>query len=454
MTDFDKKYGFSLEEWEACLAVLTQLKDNPLQNPDNPIFAGLITKIHKNAKKELKKAVQEKDKASDVDLLKQAVIAKNALNKTTLFDHEEDESVFYTNFKKPQNCYSCNTLYDKMHSFYHRLCPECATLNYKYRSLKVNLKNRHVILTGGRVKVGYAAALKFLRSGANLLVTTRFPALALEQFKEEVDYEEWKERLVLYGLDLRDLKAVEGFVHYYKKEYDCLDVLVNNAAQTIQYPNSYYAPLIAQEQILLEKGANQCLIGNTTPVAEMQQDLNLFEGKDVTLNRFGQPVDFREKNSWNATLEEVSTYELLEVNLINHISPYLLIKSLTPLLKKSSFKEKFIINVSSSEGQFSYQNKTLYHPHTNMTKAALNMLTRTSGLAYSKEDIYMNAVDVGWVSTGAKESKRERQFEAGYIPPLDSVDAAARILHPIQEALLGKQYFSGVLLKNFNVVDW
>ena len=103
---------------------------------------------------------------------------------------------------------------------------------------------------------------------------------------------------------------------------------------------------------------------------------------ELKLNRFGQPVDLRDKNSWNATLEEVSMYELVEVNLINQISPYFLIKELTPLMKASTFKEKFIVNVTSSEGQFSYQNKTMYHPHTNMTKAALNMLTRTSAKEY------------------------------------------------------------------------
>lgn len=457
MTDFKNQYGFSLEAWETCLSVLEQLKDRPLENPDNQPFASLITKIHKNAKKQLKQSVQQAQKTSDVSLLKQAVVSKNALEGKTIFEHQAGtEKPFYTEFKKPKNCYSCNALYAKMHSFYHRLCPNCAELNYKHRALSLDLKNRNVILTGGRVKVGYASALKFLKNGANLMVTTRFPALALEQFKQEVDYETWKDRLTLYGLDLRNIKAVEAFISYYKKHYNSLDVLVNNAAQTIQYPSDYYQPLIAKEQALLVKNQRKHLIGNATPVGEKQEALDLFEEstKDLSLNRFGQPIDFREKNSWNATLEEISTYELLEVNLINHISPYLMIKALTPLLKASDFESKFIINVTSSEGQFSYQNKTIYHPHTNMTKAALNMLTRTSASAYAKSQIYMNSVDVGWVSTGAQESKRKAQFEVGYIPPLDPVDAAARILHPIYEALSNKKYLVGSLLKNFIPVDW
>lgn len=455
--DFKEQYGFSLEEWKTCLAVLEQLKDTPLDNPENQPFASLITKIHKNAKKQLKQTIQTKERASDIELLKQAVISKNALEGKTIFEHENPvQAPVYTTFKKPKNCYSCNALYDKMHSFYHRLCPDCATLNYNYRDLSIDLTNRNVILTGGRVKVGYACALKFLKNGANLVVTTRFPALALEQFKQEADYEIWKDRLVLYGLDLRNLKAVEAFIQYYQKNYSSLDILVNNAAQTIQYPSAYYQPLIVQEQALLVENKHKYLIENSTPVVEGQQALDLFkENKtELPLNRFGQPVDFREKNSWNARLEEISTYELLEVNLINHISPYLMIKALTPLLKASDFEAKFIVNVTSSEGQFSYQNKTSYHPHTNMTKAALNMLTRTSATAYAKAQIYMNSVDVGWVSTGAQESKRKAQFEVGYIPPLDPVDAAARILHPIYEGVAHETYFVGALLKHFKTVDW
>ncbi|WP_052593845.1 SDR family NAD(P)-dependent oxidoreductase [Aureispira sp. CCB-QB1] len=456
MTDFRNKYGFSLEEWETCLSVLKQLKDNPLKNPDNQSFGSLITKIHKNAKKQLKQVVEQEKKSTDISLMKKAVISKQALEGKTFFEHQEQEAPFYTSFQKPKNCYSCNVLYDKMHSFYHRLCPTCAALNYKYRTLSVDLTNRNVILTGGRVKVGYACALKLLRSGANLVLTTRFPALALEQFKNEQDYATWKHRLLVYGLDLRDLKAVEAFIDFYQKNYSSLEVLINNAAQTIQYPISYYQPLIEKEQNLLKAANSSGLIANLTPVGEQQQPINWLDEyqKDLPMNRFGQPVDFREKNSWNATLEEVSMFELLEVNLINHISPYLLIKALTPLFKTSSFESKFIINVSSSEGQFSYENKTIYHPHTNMTKAALNMLTRTSASAYAKAQIYMNSVDVGWVSTGAQESKRQAQFEVGYIPPLDPVDAAARILHPIQAALVDKEYFVGSLLKNFKIVNW
>lgn len=111
------------------------------------------------------------------------------------------------------------------------------------------------------------------------------------------------------------------------------------------------------------------------------------------------------------------------------------------------------MNVTSSEGIFSYTNKTIFHPHTNMTKAALNMMTLTSAKEFANKNIYMNSVDVGWISTGAKESLRKKQFEEGYIPPLDSVDGASRIFDPIIQGIKGNIIF-GVLLKNYKKSEW
>jgi NAD(P)-dependent dehydrogenase (short-subunit alcohol dehydrogenase family) len=472
MKNFTKQYGFTVTEWETCLKVLNQLKENPLNNPDNKTFGALITKIHKKAKKELKnieieprkeqiepkrKKRRQIHKEFDMELIKSSTIVSNALSKTSLFTHDTTIKTLFSPLQSSKKCYCCHETYYKIHSFYHKLCPSCAMLNYAYRGVEVDLRGRNIILTGGRVKVGYAIALKFLRSEANLTITSRFPALSLEQFRKESDYKEWKDRLTIYGLDLRNLGAVEKFIAFYKSQHNSLDILVNNSAQTIRYTNKYYQPLVANEQrLLIELKEKPRLIANSTPLSSELKALEYFETLTQTnpLNRFGQPVDFREKNSWNSTLSEISIQELLEVNLINHISPYMLIKELTPLLKASPFKEKFIINVSSSEGQFSYANKTIHHPHTNMTKSALNMLTRTSAMEYSRDKIFMNSVDVGWISTGVVESKREKLFEKGSVPPLDSVDGMARILHPIYESLVNRQHIFGKLLKDFRVVAW
>jgi len=474
MNEHTEQYGFSAQEWEACLKVLNKLKENPLNNPDNKLFGTLVTKVHKQAKKELKlvevEAKENLDKSQpkrkirrqlhkeyDKTLVLSSTIVSNALEKTSLMTHEGKTPTTFKALKSSKKCYCCDATYYEMHSFYHKLCSECATLNYEYRAIEVDLTGRNVILTGGRVKIGYALALKFLRSGANVMLTTRFPAIALEQLKQEPDYEVWEDRLTVYGLDLRNIKAVETFLDFYKSKHESLDILVNNAAQTIAYTTEYYQPLLAQEQqaLVAFKDESKLLTNNTA----LDEQLNVLDSTQIvseqkSLNRFGQPIDSREKNSWNSSLTEISTYELLEVNLINHISPYLLIRELTPLLKNSSFDEKFIINISSSEGQFSYANKTVFHPHTNMTKSALNMLTRTSALEYSQEGIYMNSVDVGWISTGAVESKRQRLFEQGAVPPLDSVDGMARVIHPIHEALVNKQYLFGKLLKDFKSVAW
>lgn len=457
MNPFEEQYGFTTEEWANCLKVLNKLKDQPFNNPDNQRFGALVTKIHKNAKKQVKQSNAKQQKQADLKLSKSSQIAKNALNNTTQFAAQTyQQTPVFSTLNKAKNCYACNQPYHLLHSFYHRLCPSCATINYDFRFLETNLSNRQVILTGGRVKVGYATALKVLRSQAHLTITTRFPALALQQFQQEKDYPIWKERLDIYGLDLRNLKAVEEFIQNYHDKHDSLDILINNAAQTIKYEENYYQPLIANERLLNKQlSANHAFVTNKTPILQsVMLDETATDMSEFPLNRFGQPIDERLKNSWNATLEEVSTLELLEVNLINHIAPYLLIKHLTPLMKQSNFKEKFIINVTSSEGQFSYSNKTIFHPHTNMTKAALNMLTRTSALEYVKHRIYMTAVDVGWISTGAHETLRKKQFEQAYIPPLDSVDGAARILHPVHEGINQQNYFAGQLLKNYQVTDW
>ena len=448
-------YEFTKEEWETCLKVLHALKHNPFDNPDNDQFGTLITKIHKKAKKTNRKDTFSSKKQEDLKTILNSEISKNALQNTTVYQDSEKTSQSYTKLNVPKNCYCCNESFSFAHSFYNRLCPKCAELNYENRFKNLDLTNRNIILTGGRVKIGYATALKMLRSNAHVTVTTRFPSSALNLFRQEKDYTTWKDNLVVYGLDLRNLKSVENFINYYKNTHKTLDILINNAAQTIKYTDQYYTPLIAKEQQLaIGFSGQKNLIANETPVANVKLLHNHVEESFLALNRFGQPIDNRSKNSWNATLEEISMQELIEVNLINQISPYFLIKELLPLLKESTFKKKHIINVTSSEGQFSYSNKTMFHPHTNMTKAALNMMTRTSAMAFEKDDIYMNAVDVGWVSTGARETLRKKQFEKGYIPPLDPVDGASRIVHPIYEIEKNNTIFTGKLLKNYGIEDW
>lgn len=450
------QYKFSEHEWQACLKVLSSLKDNPFENPDNLQFKTLVTSIYKKAKKQNKKELHTGKQVADAALLNSTGIVANAREITTQFAHAESENTQIQQLQKPRTCYSCGDSFTQLHFFYHKLCPACAAVNYGWRSRQHNFANYNVIITGGRVKIGYATVLKFLRSGANVILTTRFPALALQQLQAEGDYEQWKNKLTVYGLDLRNLKAVEDFIVHCNNHLGSVDILINNAAQTIKYPTDYYKPLMVKENALLLKNNTAKLQPNKTPLLYRQDSLLLpgLPDAEAPVNRFGQPVDTRDKNSWNSTLTEIELEELLEVNLINHISPYRLISGLKSLMVKSSLAERFVINVTSSEGQFSYPGKTIFHPHTNMTKAALNMLTRTSAPEFIKDSIFMTAVDVGWISTGANETKRARQFADLKIPPLDPLDGATRIVHPIAEVINGDKTLFGVLLKNYKVANW
>ncbi|WP_278378166.1 SDR family NAD(P)-dependent oxidoreductase [Chryseobacterium arthrosphaerae] len=456
-------YPFSNEEWETCLKVLEALQENPLHNPDNQRFKTLISSIRKKAQKNIRKnpekyreTLEGHSKNQDLDILKKSVIVSKALENETLYTHVEEQNQTFSWLKKPQLCYCCHQPYHEVHFFYHKLCPPCADENYKNRNLHHDFTGQTVIITGGRVKIGYAAALKFLRSGATVIVTSRFPALAFEQFQKEEDYRIWKDQLFLYGLDLRSIKSIHEFSEYCYRNFGSIEILINNAAQTIKYSSEYYQPLVSKEKFLLSHSP-QNLIDNKTPVNKEEIEfLNLSHpySPEMPVNRFGQPKDSRDKNSWNSLMDEIGTEELLEVNLINHISPYLLISALKPLMKKSTVKNRHIINVTSTEGQFSYKSKNEFHPHTNMTKAALNMLTKTSAPDFIKDNIFMNAVDVGWISTGAIESKREKLFEKTRIPPLDSVDGALRIFHPIVQINTGNHHLYGKLLKNYKETEW
>lgn len=268
---------FTKEEWGTCIKVLNILKDDPLNNPDNQTLKTLISKIYKNARKSLRKENIEQSRAQVLASQLESVISQDALqNKTTYSSGHTQEIKRYKELPIPINCYCCNTSFSQLHFFYNRMCPNCAENNYSKRFNTIDIEGKNVILTGCRVKIGYATALKALRSGANVLATTRFPALALQQFKGEKDYKGWKSRLVIYGLDLRSLHAVNDFINFANNHFQSLDILINNAAQTIKYPNEYYQPLINNETYLLnEYSDNKNLISNKTPIVDSVKLLEL-----------------------------------------------------------------------------------------------------------------------------------------------------------------------------------
>ncbi|MBX7170825.1 MAG: SDR family oxidoreductase [Pyrinomonadaceae bacterium] len=446
---------FTQQEWEACLKVLKILSKNPNASPDTDLFKGLVTKIHKQARKEIRKNNKTKLVEEDKQVFSSTETVKNFHQKTPPFSDLSKRKL-----NKSVNCYVCKKRFDEVHFFYHRLCPACADFNYSKREQCLEMKDRIVLITGGRIKVGYQTALKFLRDGARVIVTTRFPVNALAEYSKEPDYQEWQDKLSIYGLDLRNIFALENFINYLKQTELYLDIIVNNAAQTIKYPNEYYQPLLerenelnllpaTQQEKIIKKVETEIISTNGQELAKSFAEYFPPDKVDI----FNQPLDLRPHNSWVMKLDEVEMPELIEVNLINNIAPFILNSKLKDLLCRSPFEKRFVINVTSSEGQFSYHGKTVHHPHTNMTKAALNMMTRTSAEDYAESNIFMNSVDVGWMSSGKPFERLNQLYEEGFTPPLDLIDGAARIYDCIGQTLNNEKFY-GKLLKDYCEADW
>ena len=115
---------------------------------------------------------------------------------------------------EPQHCYVCKQQYVEVHHFYDQLCPPCAELNFAKRTETADLRGRVALLTGGRVKIGYQAGIKLLRAGAQLIVTTRFPRDSAARYAQEPDFDDWGDRLEIFGLDLRHTPSVEAFCQH------------------------------------------------------------------------------------------------------------------------------------------------------------------------------------------------------------------------------------------------
>jgi NAD(P)-dependent dehydrogenase (short-subunit alcohol dehydrogenase family) len=361
-------------------------------------------------------------------------------------------------------CYVCRARFNSVHFFYDQMCQTCGDFNYGKRDPQADLSGRVAMVTGSRVKIGFQAAVLLLRSGCRVLCTTRFPKDAAVRYAALPDFEDWSDRLEVHGIDLRRVGDVEVLCETLNKRLDRLDFVIHNACQTVRRPPGFYDHLMRNEltdglddratSLLAprEAGLESARWSQVPLLAGDAQQAAFPIGKlDADL----QQVDLRTVNSWRLQLDEVPTVELLEVQLVNAVAPFVMNARLKGLMARSPGEDHHIVNVSAMEGQFYRTFKSDRHPHTNMAKAALNMMTRTSAADYVQHGIHMNSVDTGWVTDEDPVHHAQNKTEMhGFHPPLDIVDGAARIVDPIFDGLNTGKHTWGQFLKDYKPTDW
>ena len=487
MTSADETGGIDPERLAITLEVLAQLHELDESHPDftrvRHATAAMFKSVKRARRLELRAQIADADRE---------VVAATATGAADRIDDETRGIALATSTTAPvagtlmksRACYICKQHYTQVDSFYHQLCPDCAAMSHTKRDARTDLTGRRALLTGGRAKIGMYIALRLLRDGAHTTITTRFPRDAVRRFASLPDSAEWLHRLRVVGIDLRDPAQVIGLADAVS-EAGPLDILINNAAQTVRRSPGAYAPLAEAELAPLPDGPLPELLtfGHTNdahpealaasvashPIlaaAAAKADrltADALAAGSTSLDRLaagtaidagGLVPDTHHVNSWTQNVEQVDPLEMLEVQLANTTAPFLLISRLRPAMAASTARRKYVVNVSAMEGVFSRRYKGPGHPHTNMAKAALNMLTRTSaGEMFETDGILMTSVDTGWITDERPHPTKVRLAEEGFHAPLDLVDGAARVYDPIVQGEAGLDVH-GVFLKDYKPSGW
>lgn len=466
---------------EICLRVLAEADALPAEHPDAVVVRRATASLYKSVKLRRRAERREAIAAND-----QAVTAATATGAPGRIDDETQglplapraEGAIAGTLIRGRACYVCKRRYHEVDAFHHQLCPGCAAVNRGRRDARTDLTGRRALLTGGRAKIGMYIALRLLRDGAETTITTRFPRDAARRFAGMPDSAEWLHRLHVIGVDLRNPAQTLALADSVAARGP-LDILINNAAQTVRRSPESYALLARAEVAELPGGPLPEMTslapaaagtpglpdgagGHWSPTPHAVTALALAAGSasperiaaDRAIDAGGLVPDLAASNSWSQRVEEVDARELLEVQLCNTTAPFILVSRLRPALAASPARRAYVVNVSAMEGQFGRGYKGPGHPHTNMAKAALNMLTRTSAKEMLETDgILMTSVDTGWITDERPHPTKMRLAGEGFHAPLDLVDGAARVYDPIVRGEAGED-LCGCFLKDYEPAPW
>ncbi|MBS9532259.1 SDR family NAD(P)-dependent oxidoreductase [Mycobacterium sp. M1] len=470
--------GIDPDKLATCLQVLAEVGSLPPDHPDSVTVRHATSHVFKTLKQQRRAARRDAVAAAD-----KAVVAATATGAPGRIDDETQGIPLVSTavgasagtLLRSRPCYICKTHYTVVDAFYHQLCPDCAAMSRAKRDARTDLSGRRALLTGGRAKIGMYIALRLLRDGAHTTITTRFPNDAVRRFAAMPDSADWLHRLRVIGIDLRDPAQVVALADTVA-DAGPLDILINNAAQTVRRAPGSYAALVEAERtpapelvdvVTFDHVSDAHPLALAGSLAEHPQPHRLAElaltarsasperiAAGTAIDAGGLLPDTAAVNSWTQRVHEVDALELLEVQLCNQTAPFILISRLRPAMASAAARRKYVVNVSAMEGQFSRKYKGPGHPHTNMAKAALNMLTRTSaGEMLEQDGILMTAVDTGWITDERPHPTKLRLAEEGFHAPLDLVDGAARVYDPIVRGEAGED-LHGCFLKDYAPSPW